>query len=90
MAIQKRSLSSIEHDWYATRSAAPANAPLSQHQRDYWESVGSKCERDWLQAIGSSTSNNMFDLWVAACQAESAPVGNTINECKFNFFNTVV
>jgi hypothetical protein len=89
MAIQTKTLNSLEHDWYATRSAANSNAPLSQHQRDYWEAKGSKTEREWLQTVGSSTSIDPYELWVAACQAQSAPVGVSINDCKYSFFNTV-
>ena len=89
MAIQKGSLASIEHDWYAIRSGAPIDAPLSQHKRDYWEAKGSKTEQEWLQTVGSSTSIDPYELWVAACQAQSAPVGKSIDECKFNFFNKV-
>jgi hypothetical protein len=89
MAIQNKTLEGAEHDWYATRSAAPINAPLSQHQRDYWEARGSKNEREWLQTVGSSTSIDPYELWVAACQAQSVPVGESINDCKFRFFTTV-
>jgi hypothetical protein len=89
MAIQSKSLSAAEHDWYATRSGAPANAPLSQHRRDYWEAKGSKNEQEWLQKVGSSVSIDPYELWVAACQAQTVTVGKSIDECKFNFFTTV-
>lgn len=95
MAIQKGSLNSIEHDWYATRSGEPSASPLSQHKYGYYASKSvpkgplTQMERSWLQDVGSSTSINPYELWVAACQAESATVGKSINECKFNFFNTV-
>lgn len=89
MSIQDKSLAAAEHDWYATRSAAPADAPLSQHRRDYWEAKGSKTEQEWLQTVGSSTSIDPYELWCRACEAQSVPVGNSIDECKFNFFTTV-
>lgn len=95
MAIQKGGLSQAEHDWFATRSGEPANASLTQHKYGYFASKSipksplTQMEREWLQSVGSSTSNNPFELWVAACQAESVPVGKSIDECKFNFYNTV-
>lgn len=89
MTIQKVSVDSIEHDWYATRSGEPANAPLTQHKFGYFRSKGDNGEQEFLQRVGSSTSIDPYELWVAACQAQSAPVGVSINDCKFNFFNTV-
>jgi hypothetical protein len=95
MSIQDNSLASSEHDWYATRSGEPADAPLSQHKYGYYASKSvpkgplTQMERRWLQEVGSSTSINPYELWVAACQAQSVPVGSSITECKFNFFTTI-
>lgn len=90
MAIQSKSVAAAEHDWYATRaSTATIHAPLSQYQFEYWTSKGCNNEREWLQTVGSSTSNNPYELWVNACQAQSVPVGRSIDECKFNFFTSV-
>lgn len=95
MAIQTKSLTSAEHDWFATRSGEPNSAPLSQHKYGYFASKSipkahlTQMERVWLQGVGSSTSNNPYELWVRACQAQSVPVGKSINSCKFNFYTTV-
>jgi len=96
MAIQSTTLSGAEHDWYATRSGVANNAPLEDHKRAYYVAKGqdgqkplSEIERCWLQTVGSSTSNNPYELWCAACVAQSVTVGKSINECKFNFFTTV-
>jgi hypothetical protein len=95
MTIQTLSLSAVEHDWFATRSSEPANAPLSQHKFGYFASKSipkgplTQMERRWLQEVGSSTSINPYELWVAACQAQSAPVGKSISECKLNFYRKV-
>ena len=89
MAIQGINLRAIESDWYRIRSGCVANAPLSQHQSVYWKTKGSKTEQEWLQTVGSSTSINPYELWVAACQAQSVPVGKSIDDCKFRFYTTV-
>ena len=89
MAIQTTTLESAQHDWFATRSGEPADAPFSQHQFGYFRSKGDLGEREWLQRVGSSTSNDPYELWCAACVAQTVTVGKSINECKFNFFTTV-
>jgi hypothetical protein len=89
MTIQSKTLEAAQHDWFATRSGEPANAPFSQHQFGYFASKSVKNEREWLQGVGSSSSIDPYELWVAACQAQSVPVGKSINACKFNFFTTV-
>lgn len=95
MAIQNKSLSGAEHDWYATRSGEPKDAPLSQHKYGYYASKSipkaplTQMERNWLQSVGSSSSINPFELWRAACVAQSVPVGKSIADCKFRFFTTV-
>ena len=95
MAIQDDTLASAEHDWYATRSGEPAAAPLSQHKFGYYATKSipagplTQMERRWLQEVGSSTSINPYELWVAACQAQTVTVGKSINDCKFRFFTTV-
>ena len=89
MAIQGTSLRAIENDWYRTRSACTVSAPLSQHQYEYWTSKGALNEREWLQIVGSSTSNDPYELWSRACDAQSVTVGKSIDECKYNFFTSV-
>lgn len=95
MAIQSTTLTGAEHDWYATRSGL-TNVPLGDHKRAYYVSKGfagqkplTQIEREWLQSVGSSTSNDPYELWRAACTAQTVAVGKSINECKFNFFTSV-
>lgn len=96
MAIQTKTLSGAEFDWYATRSGISANSPLSAHKKEYYGSKGfdtqkplSQIEREWLQSVGSSDSNDEYELWCRACDAQTVTTGNSISECKFNFFTTV-
>lgn len=97
MAIQNGSLRACEHDWYATRSGLPNTAPLDDHKRTYYGTKGiggttkpiSQLEREWLQSVGSSTSNRPFELWLNACQAQSVPVGKSVTDCKMRFFTSV-
>lgn len=95
MAIQGTNLRAMESDWYRIRSGCNANAPLSQHQSVYWKGKGgtgltkTELERTWLQKVGTSTSTNPFELWAAACRAQSANVGKSIDDCKWNFFTKV-
>lgn len=95
MAIQTGSLRAAEHDWFATRSSQPANAPLSQHKYGYFASKNipkapiTQMERVWLQGVGSTTSINPFELWVRACQAQTVTPGKTIDDCKMRFFTSV-
>lgn len=96
MAIQNRSLNSAEHDWYATRSGLAANATTDAHKKAYYSSKGiaeskplSQAEREWLQSVGSSTSNNPFELWLNACQAQTVTPGKSINDCKMRFYTSV-
>lgn len=99
MAIQDKSVTGAEHDWYATRSGL-GSVPLDDHKRQYYSTKGfrsnaslskpiTQIEREWLQSVGSSTSIRPYELWVNACQAQSVPVGKSVNECKFNFFTGV-
>jgi len=100
MAIQNRSLIGAEHDWYATRSGLPGNAPLVDHKLAYYASRGfggnasirkplSQIEQEWLAAVGSSTADTPFELWLNACQAQSVIVGKSVNDCKMRFFTSV-
>lgn len=96
MTIQTNTLTGAEFDWYATRSGLASNSPLSAHKKEYYGSKGfdtqkplTQTEREWLQNVGSSTSNNPYELWCAACVAQSVAVGKSVNECKLNFFRTV-
>ena len=97
MAIQTKSLASVEHDWYATRSGEPSDAPLNQHKAGYYGSKGfggsgktvTQMEKEWLLSVGGRSAEGPYDLWSAACEAQSVTVGKSVDECKFNFFATV-
>lgn len=100
MAIQNKTLRGAEHDWFATRSGLPNTAPLNDHKVTYFGTKGfggnmsiaapiTQLEREWLQSVGSSTSNNPFELWVNACQAQTVTPGKTIDDCKMRFFTSV-
>ncbi len=100
MAIQTRSLSSLEHDWYATRSGLDNGATLEEHKAKYYSDKGfgsnasifkplGQMESDWLASVGSSTANTPFELWLNACQAQSVTPGVSVDDCKRNFFNTI-
>lgn len=95
--VDYTSLTAAEYDWYAIRSGLSTSATLVAHKINYYISKGfggvnkpiSQMEREWLQSVGSSTSNNPFELWLNACQAQSVTPGKTINDCKMRFFTTV-
>lgn len=97
MAIQTKSLASVEHDWYATRSGEPTGAPLNQHKAGYFGSKGfggankpvTQMEEEWLLSVAGRTCEGTYDLWSGACEAQSATVGASVDECKYNFFTTV-
>lgn len=97
MAIQTQSLAAAEHDWYATRSGAPANAPLSQHKRMYYTSKGitgtkplTQMEREWLQTLTGVTAKRLPDMWSQAVSGQSlTPSRDGIDVNKFIFFTSV-
>ena len=97
MATQTGSLASAEHDWYATRSGMAGNAPLGEHKAAYYYSKGfggagktvTQMEEEWLLSVAARACEGPYDQWVGACQAESVTIGKSVDECKFNFFNTV-
>ena len=94
MAIQTGSTAAAEHDWFATRSSLAASAPTEEHKAKYFSDKGfggatkplGQMEREWLQNISGSSSNNEGDLWRAACAAQSVPVTQNTSENKRNFF----
>ena len=100
MAIQTGSLQSAEHDWFATRSLLSASAPLADHKAKYFSDKGfgsnaslskplSQMEREWLQSVAGTSSNNEGDLWREACAAQSVPVTQNTTENKRNFYTGV-
>lgn len=100
MAIQDDTLSSSEHDWFATRSELSANAPLADHKAKYFSDKGfgsnasiskplSQMEREWLQSVAGTASINEGDLWREACAVQSVPVTQNTTENKRNFYTGV-
>ena len=100
MAIQDDTLSSAEHDWFATRSDLPSNVPLADHKAKYFSDKGfgsnasiskplSQMEREWLQSVSGTASNNEGDLWREACAAQSVPVTQFTSQNKFSFYTGV-
>ena len=94
MTIQKGSLSSVEHDWFATRSGMSANAPLNEHKAAYFASKGfgsnasvfkpvSQMEQEWLVSVGGTTK------WADALIAQSETPSVNENENKAKFFCNV-
>lgn len=98
MAIQDKTLSSAEHDWFATRSGIAGNAPLNDHKRAYFASKSisgtnkptNQMEREWLQTLTGVTSNELADMWSQAVSGQSkTPSRDGINANKFIFFTQV-
>jgi len=97
MAIQTNSLNSAEHDWYATRSGRPANAPLSEHKRGYFTSKGitgtkplSQMEREWLQTLTGVTSKSLVDMWSQAVSGQTlTPSRDGMDSNKFIFYTQI-
>lgn len=93
MAIQTKSLAAAEHDFWATRSGLPANAPMREHKRVYIKSQTGVTshnhivlERAYLKFLTSSTSNELQTLWEKAVAQQSLPVSKNINENRRQFF----
>lgn len=97
MAIQTRTLSSAEHDWFATRSGQPANAPLGEHKRGYFTSKGitgtkplTQMEREWLQTLTNVTSKRLPDMWAEAVSGQTlTPSRDGMDANKFIFYTQV-
>ena len=98
MAIQTSSLSSAEHDWYATRSGVAGNAPLNDHKRAYYISLSisdaggkptSQMEWEWLHTLTGVTSNELADMWVQAVAGAGKTPANSISENKYLYYSSV-
>jgi len=94
MTIQKVSLASAEHDWYATRSGMPVNAPLNEHKVAYFISKGfgsnasvfkpvNQMEQEWLVSLGGTTK------WADALVSQGEVPTINENENKTKFFCNV-
>lgn len=100
MAIQTKTLAGAEHDWFATRSGLNTQAPLTEHKGKYFADKGfggnasiskpiTQQEREWLQNIASSSSNNEGDLWREAVAAQELTPSVSTQANKFIFFTQV-
>lgn len=95
MATQDRTLSGSEHDYFATRSGLPGNAPLTQHKAKVFSDAGcggvgkplSQMEREWLQKQASSSKINEGDLWREAVAKVGGTPSRSTSENKFLFYN---
>lgn len=101
MAIQSTSLSAAEHDWYATRSGLPANAPLSDHKMKYFSDKGfgsnasiqkpiSQMEQEWLNSLtGVDGTKNQPDQWREAVAGQGKTPSVSMAENKLIFYGQV-
>jgi hypothetical protein len=97
MAIQDKTLSGAEHDWFATRSGAVANAPLTEHKRAYFTKKGitgtkplTQMEREWLQTLTNVTSQRLPDMWSEAVSGQGkTPSKDGMDANKFIFYTQV-
>src|SRR3990167_2341563 len=98
MAIQDDSLTGAEHDWFATRSGL-GNVPLNDHKREYFSTKGfrsnaslsrplSQLEREWLQSVSGTSSNNEGDLWIEVVSASGFTPAITTSQNKFIFYTS--
>jgi hypothetical protein len=91
--------SDLEFGWFATRSGLVNNKSLLDHKVAYFTSKGfgapskpiTQMEHEWLASLtpNAVTARHEGDLWREACIAQGAPVGESITECKNNFFSHV-
>ena len=97
MAIQDKTLSGAEHDWFATRSGLASSAPLTEHKAKFFSDQGfggvgkplTQMELEWLQAVAGTSSINEGDLWREACAAQSVTVTQFTALNKLHFFTGV-
>lgn len=102
MAIQDKTLSAAEHDYYVTTSGLAANAPLTEHKRRVFIDVAgvpdapgkplSQMEMEAIHKYGTTASSvPMYDAWVAAAQTLLPggfliPTNASLNHIKFLFY----
>lgn len=103
MAIQDKTLTAAEHDWFATRSGASTGAPLTEHKSKYFSNRGfgsnaslskpiTQQEREWLSSLPTvvpPANIGDADLWVRANLNFGVAPGKSVNESKFNFYTSV-
>lgn len=97
MAIQNQSVSSVEHDFYQTRSGLTGNPPLSDCKSKYFSDQGyggvnkpiSQMEFEWLSAQTGVTSNRIPDMWREAVAGLSLTPENSTDQNKRIFFENL-
>lgn len=94
MAVQNQSVTAVEHDFYATRSGLPANAPLSDHKAKYFSDQGfggekkplSQMEGEWLASQTGVTSGSLPDMWREAVSGLGLTPEYSTDQNKRTFF----
>lgn len=101
MAIQTKSLSAAEHDWYATRSGLVTQAPLSEHKAQYFSDKGfggnasihkplAQMEDEWLNSLtGVTGSHSIADKWIEAVAGAGLTPSVSMQENKLIFYGQV-
>ena len=100
MAIQTGGVRQAEHDWYATRSGLPAQAPLTEHQIKYWSDKGfggnasihkpmGQMETEWLGSLTGVTSEHYADQWREAVAGQGLTPSVSVDQNKFIFYTQV-
>lgn len=101
MAIQTNTLSSAEHDWFATRSGEPSNVSTDMHKRSYFVSKGvtgsisgrakplTQMEDEWLDTLTGVTAQRYADKWIEAVAGQGFTPTQRLSENKFIFYTSV-
>lgn len=100
MAIQNKTLSGVQHDWFATRSGLGSGATLEEHQAQYYSDKGfgsnasihkplGQMENDWLSSLTGVTSANYSDMWREAVAGQGIVPQQSVDANKFLFFTGV-
>ncbi len=100
MATQNKSVTSAEHDFYVTKSGLPAESAIGDHMTAYWGDKGAGDEVEWLErmleATGGANNHQPYDQWMNTCisafslSSIAVTPGRSIDECKFNFFTSLI
>lgn len=96
MAIQDKTLSGAEHDWFAVQSGLASSAPLSEHKAKVFSDLGyggankplSQMEAEWLSGLPGVTSRREADKWREAVSALGITPALTTAQNKFLFYTS--
>lgn len=96
MAIQNKTLSGAEHDFFATLSGLSSSAPLNEHKAKVFSDAGhggagkplSQMEREWLQNFANSSKLNEGDLWREVVATIGGTPSVSTAENKFLFYSS--